>query len=412
MRNILRSYAKLQPHILSFIAGELMIQMINTAFLVILLIYMKKCGYEDYESAGFLSLRFLGVLVLAFPLGLYIKGRKIKPVLLYGSITVPIFSLLIVYAIYHHINWLLYAAQGMWGISFLCFQVTALPYILRNSPQEHHTEAISLSFATYSFAGIISGLLIFILNKIDAIYFDEKTILSILSLLGFLSFIFITRIKTNEVITEEPSKLSNIYHFDWLLIFKALIPTIIISTGAGLTIPFIGIFFYNIYGLNTDDFSMFASIAAVLVAISAILVPSIKQKYSYQVAVPTTQSIAVIALFILASTEFFKEYEWAVYIAVFCYLIRQPLMNMAGPMTSEIVMNYVGEKNREIVSALNTAIWSGAWFLSSRIFKLLREMDFAYANVFYITATLYGIGVIWYYFLIRDYNRKTIVNSL
>lgn len=190
MRNIFRSYAKLQPHILSFIAGELMIQMINTAFLVILLIYMKKCGYEDYESAGFLSLRFLGVLVLAFPLGLYIKGRKIKPVLLYGSITVPIFSLLIVYAIYYHINWLIYFAQGMWGISFLCFQVTALPYILRNSPQEQHTEAISLSFATYSFAGIISGIFIFVLNKIDANLFDEKTILSILSALGFFKFYF------------------------------------------------------------------------------------------------------------------------------------------------------------------------------------------------------------------------------
>jgi MFS family permease len=354
----------------------------------------------------------LGVLVLAFPLGLYIKGRKIKPVLLYGSITVPLFSVLIVYAIYHHVNWLLYLAQGMWGISFLCFQVTALPYILRNSPQQQHTEAISLSFATYSFAGIISGLFIFIFNKLNTDFFDEKTILYILSTLGFLSFYFITRIKSVETITEAPSRLENIFHFDWKLIFKALIPTIIISTGAGLTIPFIGIFFYNIHGLNTDTFSIFASIAAVLVAISAILVPSIKQKYTYQIAVPTTQSIAVIALFILASTEFFKEYEWAVYIAVFCYLIRQPLMNMAGPMTSEIVMNYVGEKNREIVSALNTAIWSGAWFLSSRIFKLLREADFAYANVFYITATLYGIGVIWYYFLIRDYNRKTIVNSL
>jgi len=411
MRSIIRSYAKLPSHILYFIFAELMIQMINTAFLVILLIYMKKSGYEDYESAGFVSLRFLGVLLFAFPLGLYIKGRKIKPILIYGSISVPIFSLLIIYSIYYHINWLLYIAQAMWGISFLCFQVSALPYILRNSPQEYHTEAISLSFATYSFAGIISGLVIFSLNKINPIFFDEKTILSILSFLGFLSFVFITQIKTKEVINEQPSRLSNIYHFDWLLIFKALIPTIIISTGAGLTIPFVGLFFYNVHGLNTDDFSFFASIAAVLVAISAILVPSIKQKYSYQIAVPTTQSTAVIALFILASTEFFKDTTWAVYVAVLCYLIRQPLMNMAGPMTSEIVMNYVGEKNREIVSALNTAIWSGAWFLSSRIFKLLREIDFAYAYIFYITATLYGIGVIWYYFLIRDYNSKTIVNS-
>jgi predicted MFS family arabinose efflux permease len=406
MRNILRSYARLQPHILSFIAGELMIQMINTAFLVILLIYMGKCGYQDHESAGFLSLRFLGVLVLAFPLGLYIKGRKIKPVLLYGAFTIPIFSLLIVYAIYYHISWLLYISQLMWGLSFLCFQVTALPYILRNSPQEQHTEAISLSFATYSFAGIISGIFIFALSKINSQFFDERTILSILSVLGFFGIFFIARIKTKEEIIEAPSQIKNISQFDWRLIFKALIPTIIISTGAGLTIPFIGIFFYNIHGFNTDKFSVFAAVAAVLVAISAILVPSIKKKYTYQLAVPATQSVAVVALFILASTEFFKDYMWASYIAVFCYLIRQPLMNMAAPMTSEIVMNYVGEKNREIVSALTTAIWSGAWFISSRIFKVLRENDFAYANVFYITATMYGIGVIWYYFLIRDYNRK------
>jgi len=80
-------------------------------------------------------------------------------------------------------------------------------------------------------------------------------------------------------------------------------------------------------------------------------------------------------------------------------------MNMAQPMTSEIVMNYVGEANREIVSALISAIWSGSWFVSSLIFKELREIGISYANVFLITASLYAIAVVWYYFLILDYER-------
>jgi hypothetical protein len=81
-------------------------------------------------------------------------------------------------------------------------------------------------------------------------------------------------------------------------------------------------------------------------------------------------------------------------------------MNMAGPMTTEVVMKYVGKRNQEIVSALTAAIWSGSWFISSRIFAALREKGIEYVYVFLVTALLYGIGVVWYYFLIADYVRR------
>jgi len=57
-------------------------------------------------------------------------------------------------------------------------------------------------------------------------------------------------------------------------------------------------------------------------------------------------------------------------------------MNMAGPMTSELTLNYVGEKNREMISALNAAIWSGCWFASAKIFSVLREAQVAYSISF------------------------------
>jgi hypothetical protein len=67
--------------------------------------------------------------------------------------------------------------------------------------------------------------------------------------------------------------------------------------------------------------------------------------------------IAVISLALLACTEFYASFEYSIYFAIFFFLIRQPLMNMAAPVSSELVMQYVGPKNQEIISALTASIW-------------------------------------------------------
>ena len=176
---------------------------------------------------------------------------------------------------------------------------------------------------------------------------------------------------------------------DWKLISKALIPTLIIVTGAGLTIPFISLFFEKVHHLDAGEFSIISSIASVLVAYGAMMVPKIKYKVGYKIAIPTTQSLAVISLVALATTQFYSQYTIAVYIAIACYLLRQPLMNMAGPMTTELVLNYVGKDNREITSALTSAIWSGSWMLSGLMVTLMFGLGYQFVNIFLINNDLY-----------------------
>ena len=101
----------------------------------------------------------------------------------------------------------------------------------------------------------------------------------------------------------------------------------------------------------------------------------------------------------------YRGWHGAVVIAIIAYIVRQPLMNIAAPLTSELTMKYVGEKNREIISALTAAIWSGSWFASAQIFAILREMQMSYSNIVFITVAFYILGVAWYYRLIKDYER-------
>lgn len=406
MFKFLRDYKTIEKHILYAIIAEFFIQLINASFMAVQLIFMQKSGYSDFEGAGFISYRFLGVLLLAVPLGLYIKGRKLKNLFYLSAFFVPACGLLILYSISNHINWLLHLSQFLWGTAFTFIQIPIMPYILRNGKKETQTEAIALSYSTWSFAGIASGIIIFCLSKYNPVLFNEKLLLQIIAVLGFISIYFIRKIKFEETVITPVKKRLDFSDFDWFLIIKALTPTLIIAVGAGLTIPFISIFFYNVHKVDTEYFAVLNSIASVLVAVGAMLVPRIKKGMGYKIAIPTTQSFAVIALVLLATTQFYSHLTIAVYIAIVCFMLRQPLMNMAGPMTSELVMNYVGKRNQEIMSALTSAIWSGSWFISSRIFKSLRETGYAYVNVFLITALLYGLGVVWYYFLILDYHKK------
>ena len=401
---IFKGYQHINKDVIRLIFAEISLQLVNTAFLFILLIYMQKEGYSDYEGAHFIKIRFLSVLIFSIPIGYYVKGKKIIPLFYLASIVVPISSLLIIYAIDHHIDWLLYLTQVTWGAGFVCMQVSGLPYILRNSHPDTITQGISLSHIAWSTAGIGTGFLMFTLGSIDDLFFDEKLILQIISVLSFASLYFVFRMKKDKVNGIPGEKV--IHDYDWGIIFKAMIPTAIIAIGAGLTIPFISIFFFNVHHLSSTNFAVAGVITLTLVSVSTLYVPEIKQRWGFKKAVPVTQSIAVFALILLAFTELFAEYNWALYVALIFYILRQPLMNLAAPMTSELTMMYVGEKNREMVSALTASIWSGSWFFSALMFEVLRKIEIPYYQIFLMTAILYSMGIVSYYRLIKDYERR------
>lgn len=412
MKGFLDDYKKLEKPILNVIAAEFFIQLVNATFMNILPLYMSREGFTNEEIALYITFRFLGVFILALPFGQFIKGKKLAVFFYLSSFFVPLFGLLIVIAIWLKIKWFIFSSLFLWGASFTFMQIPISPFILRNSSVNNHTAGISLSYSTWSFASILSGILIAVLDGINPHLFNEKSILILFSILGFGGLFFLIKTRFNEKVEElhhanDLSKKEKVSEStDWILIIKGLIPTLIIATGAGLTIPFISLFFEKVHNMDKGGFSVISSIAAVLVAYGAMMVPRIKNNIGYKVAIPATQSLAVISLVALATTQFYNQYSVAVYIAIACYLLRQPLMNMAGPMTTELILNYVGKRNREITSALTAAIWSGSWVISGFMVKIMFGQGYAFVNIFLITSLLYAFGVVFYYILILDYIKR------
>ena len=402
-----RRYAQLDRSVRNAIAAQFFVQSVNTAFFLLLNYYMTNEGYADYRIAEVLSYRFLSVFCLAFPLGLLIKGRRLRPFFLTATLCLPIFSFAIIWAVGHHYDQLLDLAAMFWGVAYMCMQITILPYILLNAKPSHHSEAIALSFVSFSVTICLVGLSHASLSWIFPEWIDEQLTLKWVAALAFAGVYFAYRVSPRERLTKKVPFKKIVADYDWGLIFRAVIPTIIIAVGAGFTIPVINLFFFHIHGISAEVFSILGSATFFLVAIVMVLMPVIRRNFGYTIAITGFQSVAVILLLGLATTEWYRNWEFAAVAAGLFYILRQPLMNAAGPMTSELVMYYVGPRNQEIIAALNASIWSGSWVVSTSLFSWLRRMEFRYVSIFLITVILYVIGIVWYAWLIRSYRLRT-----
>ena len=410
--NILRSYLDLPRNIHLLFLLEFFLSLIHVAFILILNIYLRKQGFSDPEIASFNSLRFVGALAFALPLGIFIRGRRLKPFFKMASLMVPLTSIMIIEAIHYSMTPLIQLSFILWGIGMMLMRVCSLPFIIRHTTNDNSTEALSLSASTWSLSTMVSGLIISGLDWIsniklspDLIKLNEYGILWIITLIGSLSYVF--TIQINEDVDFNKGKRPGIFSlhktYDWSMIFKAISPLILISIGAGLTIPFVNLFFNSVFNFNSSDFSLLSSITAMLVFTFSLLVPTLRKKYGYWMTIVFVQTLAILCLVIMSLTEIYASYPYAVIIAVAAYIFRQPLMHMAHPASNELMMNYVGKNNQELISALSSSLWSASWFISAKLFEWLRLLDFRYYEIFLITAFLYVLGVILYVFLIKEY---------
>ena len=411
LQQLIKRYLSVPRSIKLLITGAFLLQLLNASAMLIMNIYLSKLGYDDAQIADFVSYRFISILLFSIPFGLIIKGKRLKPFFLTGAFIVPLSGIALLFAANAHIDWLIKILFFLSSLGFMLEHVTALPFILRHGEEETLSESIALNFAVWSLATIVAGFMIkgifaFVV-KIGASGFGEFQILLGVAVISALAILPFSSIHEKQ---PKPATHTNVFQhlksYDWARIFRGLLPMFLIAIGAGLTIPFMNLFFHSVFNMDSDTFALMGSIAAIIVFIGGMLTPILRRKFGYGTSIAITQFSAILFLVALASTELYSHLGFALWLAGGAFIIRQPLMNMASPITSELVMKYVGEQNRELISAIESGLWNASWFVSAKIFQYLRSLELEYYKIFIVTAILYSFGTATYLFLVRRYNRE------
>jgi MFS family permease len=407
MHAFVRRYLDLQPSVIRAILAEFFLQLVHNAFFLIANFYMSREGYSDSFIARVLSLRFLAILAFSLPLGLLVRHRRLLPFLRAGAILMPLGYTLILLSIPRHSEAMMGVGNVLVGAGFAMIQVLIVPYILRHEKLRQQAHAIALSFANWSTTTFLLGIIFYVLNHARSEALPESILLAIITGVSCLGFVALIGPLEDKPSGEHDSeKTLALKDYDWGVIARALMPSLIIGIGAGLSIPFISLFFKHAFAMGYEDFSLISSAATFLVTVGSLYGPQVLERFGYGPAIVWSQSLAILALVLMGVSEYFAPSGGALILASFCYLLRQPLMNMANPIVSELTMNLVGPRNREMTSALKQALWAASWFLSSQLFRSLREAGLPFVWVFGSTALIYAVGVIWYARLIRGYEQS------
>jgi predicted MFS family arabinose efflux permease len=399
--------------VLQFAAGLFLLNLIHSTQFLLLNLFLKSQGLGDPSIAAFTSHRFLATFFLALPVGLWLRGRPLRKPLVSGAVLFPLTALASLECVRHgEMTAASYSFIAM-GFAGMILNVASLPMMLRLAPPEQSSEALSLLFSTWGAASICGGVVSSVLQKIGTLdlgglhlVFDEHATLLILTIIGGGAGFFYSRLP--DPVPQEKSNRHwlHVHREDFPVLLRALLPTFCIATGAGLSVQFLNLFFSSVYQLDSGTYSIFGSISYVIVFISGLLVPEIRRRLGWRGAIVGVQFAAVVLLVLMGLTEIWKQSSWALPLALVCFIFRQPLMNMAGPSTSELSMSYVGERNRELMSACSGAVWSGTWWLAARIFEILRAYQLPYWQIFLMTAVLYFVGTFSYLGLIRAVERR------
>jgi len=404
-----KPYKQLGRHIYYLIGAEFLIQCINATFLVLMNYYLLEIGYKDYQIAEFTSYRYISVLLLGVPFGFIYKRINLLPLIKIGTILFIANAIAIVYLAPTHHPVVMPLLMFCFGIFLLMSHVVALPFLLKIVEEENLSISLSLFFQTWATAIMSVGLVSFIFKHFFTDINSEKNIILFILFMSSIAILLLFKIPKNvELLSSDIDSIveNKLSREELKRILMILVPTFIIAIGAGFSIPFFNLFFHFTYQMTAESYSIIVGLSHGIVILFMMFTPWIKQKFGYQFGVIGIQTMGIICLIIMTWANYFFSFETAFILAVGFFILRQPLMNSAGPIIAEYTLEIVGRKNQPLLGSIEATIWSGSFWVSSLIFSELRKMNLTYSNIFNITIVLYIIGVCCWIFVFRYFRNQ------
>jgi MFS family permease len=202
-------------------------------------------------------------------------------------------------------------------------------------------------------------------------------------------------LKMNRLRREERSVFTPFKYFGAhkSLLTKLILPTLIISIGAGFIMPFMNVFYRNDYNQSDAAIGTLFAWGSLAMGIGLMIAPPLADRMGKIQLVVLTQGLSIPFLFMMGFSPIFA-------MSAFAYFIRLTLMNMTMPVYQTFVMEHVEPSARATVASLVSMANSFGWAFSPMISGYF-QVNYGFGPAFLSTITLYAISVVltWRFFL-------------
>ncbi|MBU4486315.1 MAG: MFS transporter, partial [Candidatus Delongbacteria bacterium] len=353
-------------------------------------LYLKVTGKGEGTIGHVLSIGTYASVLMIFPAAYLVKRISIKPVLLVVPVAMSIgYSV----AIQAQSLQMIMAGVAISGFAGAFSSVIGGPLLMQTSAERERTHLFSINHAVALLSGItgnlVAGSLPDLMGKMGvSLAAGYKTAIFIHLVIALVSLIFYAKIKINNISLTEGKEI-NKFNFKLktpkkLLAYLA-IPPMVIGLGAGMTIPFLNLYFKTRFLLDSNNIGMLFAFAQLFTIGGALLAPMLARRFGMILSVILSQIISLPFLLILGVSHYLP-------LAISAFLIRNALMNMSAPISTNFSMEAVHPDDRSITSGLLSLAWLFTWGITANIGGYLIEhtgymLPFSFTMIFYILSS-------------------------
>jgi len=371
--------------------------------------YVLSLGYDEAFLGNLVTANNLTALLLALPMGYLADFWGRKASLLIGSLGVSVAVLAMVLwpsaPVFVAMNVLLGMSQALAGISMG-------PFLMENSGEKERTYLFSFSsglqMASASVGNWLGGSLpAWIAGTLQVSPGDSYAyglallVVAAGSLLAAVPLLFLRKLNTTK---SQKSAFAPISYFSShpVLLGKLILPMLVTSIGAGLIMPFMNVFFRQVYHQPDQAIGVMFAWGSLAMGVGLMLAPLLADRMGKIQLVVISQALSIPFLFLLGFSPWFA-------LSAVAYYIRLALMNMSSPVYQTFVMERVDPSARATVASLVSMANNFGWAFSPAISGWI-QVGYGFGPAFGATIVLYTISIFlyWQYFWRRKPEKKLV----
>ncbi|AIF69395.1 sugar transporter [Palaeococcus pacificus DY20341] len=260
----------------------------------------------------------------------------------------------------------------------------------------HH--AFSISFGLGTIFNAVGVLLAGFMPNFLEINFGITTQLAYRLVLALSFFQFMLTIPALLIIKDVPVKNPKIqWRRDLIIkILKFSIPSAIIGLGAGITIPYMSLYFNMRFGTTLAAISGVFFVQQLVMGVGSFILPKLVDAIGPVKTITLFQASAALLFALFPSISIFT-------IAAAFYIVRSILMNIVWPINDAFMMGFFSTEEKATAAGIRRAFSTFMRGAGNYIGGFLFGMSLSYP--FYATATLYVVATLIFYFFFARYNK-------
>jgi MFS family permease len=361
--------------------------------------YVLSLGYNETLLGTLITTSSLTALLAAVPMGYLVDRIGHKRALIISALAlsaaIVVMIMLPSAATFIAMNVIVGFAQSLTG-------VTMGPFLMENSSEKERTYLFSFTSGlnmTSAFVGNWVGgyLPTWMADWVSSTPTSSSAYgasLAVISTTVVVSIVPLLWLRRTHLPASERSAFAPLSYFasHKKLLTRLILPMMITSIGAGLIMPFLNVFYRNVFHQPDPVIGSMFAWGSLAMGVGLLIAPPLADRYGKIQIVVITQALSIPFLFIMGFSPWFA-------FSAAAYYIRLTLMNMSLPVYQTFVMERVERGARATVASLVSMANNLGWAFSPTISGWL-QVNYGFSPAYAATIVLYVLSIYlyWRYF--------------